>query len=83
MYSTVSIRESYCCNFVFKVEAFGLEEITELKNPYAPHIHPNVIKTPRGQDSLISDIRSCSMYLDFVLKKLVWGENIPEREAEL
>lgn len=31
MYSTVNIRKSYGCNFVFKVEVFGLEGSIELK----------------------------------------------------
>lgn len=31
MYSTVNIRKSYGCNFVFKVEVVGLERITGLE----------------------------------------------------
>lgn len=53
------------------------------KNPHAPHFYLREIKTPRGHDSLINGIQSHSMYLDFVLKKLDWGESIPEPEAEL
>lgn len=83
MYSTVNIRESYCCNFIFKEQVFGLEGILEQKIPHAPHIHLKEIKTPRSQPFLITGIQSRSMYLDFVLKKLDWGESIPERKAEL
>lgn len=83
MYSTVNIKESYCCNFIFKVKVFGLEGIIEQKNPHAPCIHLKKIRTPRGRNFLISAIQSCSIYLDFVLKKLDWGESIPERKAEL
>lgn len=83
VYSTVNSRESYCCNFTFKVEVFGLEGSIEEKYPHAPYIHPKKIKTSRGQTFLITGIQSHSMYLDFVLKKLDWGESIPERKAEL
>lgn len=84
MYSTVNIRKSYGCNFIFRVEVFGLEGIIELKkNPHAPHIHLKEIKTPRVHNFLVSGIQSRSMYLNFVLKKLDWGESIPEREAKL
>lgn len=41
------------------------------------------MKTPRVYDFLVNSIQSLSMYLNFVLKKLDWGESIPEREGEL
>ena len=65
------------------MEVFGLEGITELKRIHTLLFHLKEIKTPRGHDSLINGIQSHSMYLDFVLKKLDWGEGIPEPEAEL
>lgn len=83
MYSTVNSRESYCCNFIFKVEVIGLEGSIEGRYPHAPHIHLKKIKTSIGQTFLITGIQSRSMYLNFVLKKLGWGESIPERKAEL
>lgn len=86
MYSTVNIRKSYGCNFVFKVEVFGLEgsiELKKKKNPHVPLNHLKEIKTPRVHDFLVNGIQSHSMYLNFVLKKPDWGESIPERESEL
>lgn len=83
MYSTVNSRGSYYCNFIFKVEVFGLEGSIKEKYPHAPHIHLKKIKTSGVQTFLITGIQSRSMYLDFVLKKLDWGESIPERKAEL
>ena len=58
-------------------------KLQSYKNPHAPHFHLKEIKAPKGHDSLINGIQSRSMYLDFVLKKLDWGESIPETEAEL
>lgn len=55
----------------------------EPKYLHFTHTHLKEIKTPRGQEFLISSFQSCSMYLDFVLKKLDWGKSIPEREVEL
>lgn len=55
---------SYCGSIWFRGN-YGAK-----KSPHAPHIHLEEIKTPRGQDFLISGIQSRCMYLDFVLKKL-------------
>lgn len=66
----VNIRKSYCYNFIFKVEVFGLEGIIEQKNLHVLLIHFKEIKIPRGHNFLISGIQITLYVFEFCFKEI-------------